>query len=263
MARCWCLEWWFDREGAQRKLLAEVDAAVRNEQPPEIENLRLKADTSSSSNSSTPSTFSQEEPASGEGAALAAELAAAHAAPDPDERPYEPAPLDAAPRRAGNFNLIVGPGFVRPQMQRIIDAEGPITEKLLFSRVLEEWGFKEMTESRSKVLKASLPKDRMTTSGTKGKTYWPLGVSPEEWHFYRRPTSNPRSHRDFPEIPMEELSVAYRRTANNLPSNTDNETVFRELLRLFALPPRVTADIRKSLDAARKINVKNVTSNRP
>ncbi|MBQ3811678.1 MAG: DNA helicase, partial [Kiritimatiellae bacterium] len=35
MARCWCLEWWFDREGAQRKLLAEVDAAVRGLPPPE------------------------------------------------------------------------------------------------------------------------------------------------------------------------------------------------------------------------------------
>ena len=256
MARCWCLEWWFDREGAQRKLLAAVDAAVRHEPPPADETLKLKADVSTPStlqpsNASTPPSGAA---APGEGAALAAELAAAHAAPDPDERPYEPAPLDATPRPAGNFNLAVGPVYVKDQMLRIANAEGPITEKLLFARVLAEWGFQSATENRLKVLKKSIPAELPVTKHLGEKTYWPVGADPSEWHYYRVPGASPRSHRAFKEIPVEEIAAAIaaeHRAAIAAGGSSAADPCPGAVARL-GLPRRVTADMKPALEAAKR-----------
>ena len=257
MARCWCLEWWFDREGAQRKLLAEVDAAVRHEPPPADETLKLKADGPNPStlqpfDSSTPSPVAA---APGEGAALAAELAAAHAAPDPDERPYEPAPLDATPRPANNFNLAVGPVYVKDQMLRIANAEGPITEKLLFARVLAEWGFQSATENRLKVLKKSIPAELPVTKHLGEKTYWPVGADPSAWHYYRVPGASPRSHRAFKEIPVEEIAaaIAAEHRAAIAAGGSSAADPYPGAVARLGLPRRVTTDMRPVLDAAKRI----------
>lgn len=257
MARCWCLEWWFDREGAQRKLLAEVDAAVRREPPPEVAS--PKSQVASPASGLRPLDLEPETSpgasAHGEGAALAAELAAAKAAPDPDERPYEPAPLDATPRPAGNFNLAVGPVYVKDQMLRIANAEGPIAEKLLFARVLEEWGFQSATENRLKVLKKSVPAELPVTKHLGEKTYWPVGADPSAWHYYRVPGASPRSHRAFKEIPVEEIAaaIAAENRAAVAAGGRAAADPFPGAVARLGLPRRVTADMRPFLDAAKRL----------
>ncbi|MBQ7667115.1 MAG: protein kinase, partial [Kiritimatiellae bacterium] len=177
------------------------------------------------------------------------------AAREDNERLYAPAQLDATPRSAVNFNLAVGPVYVRDQMLRIANAEGPITENLLFTRVLEEWGFESATENRLKVLKQSIPPELPITKHLGGKTYWPVDADPSEWHFYRVPGVSPRSHRTFKEIPVEEIAAAIAaeyRAAIAAGGSAEADPYPGAVARL-GLPRHVTADMKPVLDAARHL----------
>ena len=141
-------------------------------------------------------------------------------------------------------------------MLRIANAEGPITEKLLFARVMEEWGFASVTENRLKVLKKSIPAELPVTKHLGEKTYWPVGADPSEWHFYRAPGASPRSHRAFKEIPVEEIAAALaaeHRAAIAAGGTAAADPGPGAVARL-GLPRRVTSDMKSFLDAAARLS---------
>lgn len=185
-----------------------------------------------------------------------AELAVLSARPEPEARPYEPAPLDTTPRPSGNFNLVVGPVYIKEQMLRIANAEGPITDGLLFARVLEEWGIRCATENKIKVLEKSIPPELPVTEHSEGKTYWPVDADPSEWHFYRVPGASQRSHRTFAQIPLEELAaaIAAEHRAAVAAGGTVTADPYPGAVERLGLPRRVVVDTMKpKLDAAKRL----------
>ena len=259
VARCWCLEWWFDRERAESKLLAEVSAAVRGEPPPDVESVKCKgkseaqaADnfTLSTSNSSTPSPGAS---APGEGAALAAAIRAAKDAPDENERVYEAGePNRGYAKAQGNFNATFGLVYVREQVLRIVNAEGPITEDLLAARVFDEWGIKQATAPKLAVLHKGIPDTLPVTTHQRRKVYWPVGEDPSAWHWYRVPTDDPRTKRTFAQIPFEEWAAALEAGRRALGASAEPDALLRDALVRLGLPPRITAEARPTLEAALK-----------
>ena len=253
VARCWCLEWWFDRERAEAKLLAEVDAAVRGLPPPETGS---QVPPSTVSTSSTPSTVSTPLPpasAPGEGAALAAALREAKDAPDENERVYEAGEANRDYAKAqGNFNANFGLVYIREQVLRIVNAEGPITEDLLAARVFDEWGIKQATAPKLAVLRKGIPDTLPVTTHQRRKVYWPVGEDPAAWHWYRVPTDDPRTRRTFAQIPFEEWAAALEASRRALGPSAEPDALLRDALARLGLPPRITAEARPTLEAALK-----------
>ena len=129
----------------------------------------------------------------------------------PQKRTYLRAPFDGSHRVRSNdfykrkYSLL----FLKDQIYRIVKYESPIAEKLLFKRVLEEWGFEKATEKEFEVVRKSIPKDILVTHHIGGNTYWSADANPSEWYAYRVPENTDRSPvRVFDEIPFEEISAA-------------------------------------------------------
>ena len=252
VARCWILEWWLDREKAESKLLAAATAAVEGTPPPPASGVvaapagnvvaaALPADPQAGGDASS-------------GAALAAEWRAVEDAPDQNVVPYVPAPLDASYAKApSNFNATYGLAYVQQQMLRIIRDEGPITDELLFARVLAEWGMKEPTDNRLKVLKKALPKNLPSTTRAKLRTWWPEGADPASWRTCRVPAADTpeRARRSLRQIPFEEWAAAFDALSRTEPDARGDDAL-RAALRLFGLPARITPDARTLLEAAQK-----------
>ncbi|MBR1608422.1 MAG: DUF3320 domain-containing protein, partial [Kiritimatiellae bacterium] len=190
----------------------------------------------------------------GSAAALRAAIDEAAAAPDENVKPYVPAPCVSEYAKAqGNFNATFGLPAITEQMLRIVRAEGPVAEDLLFARVLEEWGFKQISDNRLKVLRKAVPKTLLSTVHLKRRTYWPAGADPAEWRTCRVPGDDPRSRRTFAQIPFEEFAAAFdslSRSAPGLFSSGDADAPLRAAMETFGLPPRLSADARQFLEAA-------------
>ena len=258
VARCWCMEWWFDREKAEAKLLSAVDAAISGGKA-EAAPTPVPSVSATDGGTTAPAPDAPTS-SSSEGASLAAELEEAATAPDENVRPYVPAPCDRSFAKApSNFNATYGLQYVQAQMSRIVKDEGPITEELLFARVLEEWDMKQATDNRLKVLRKAVPKALRTTVHLKRRTYWPAGVEPEQWRTCRIPTgSDTRARRTFVQIPFEEFAAAFDSLTRTDPATVaagNADALFRAALSLFGLPPRLTPDIRQFLEAARRASL--------
>lgn len=222
MVRCWCLEWWFDRAKAEQKLAAALDAAARGEDPPEPE-----ADVAAALSSAT---------AAAGGAALAAAIGEAKAAADPFERVYEPAAIDTSYSRAqSNFREKWASRYLGPQILRIVNAEGPIVEDLLLSRVLEEWGWKIATEDKAKIIRKAVPDTIKTTAKAHRRVYWPVGADPAAWETYRRPGASPRSRRALKLIPQEELAAAFAAAMRALGPDAADDALREDALRRLGI----------------------------
>ena len=198
-------------------------------------------------------TLSPDVPASGEGAALAAAIRAAKDAPDENECVYETGePNRGYAKAQGNFNATFGLVYVREQVLRIVNAEGPITEDLLAARVFDEWGIKQATAPKLAVLHKGIPDTLPVTTHQRRKVYWPVGEDPSAWHWYRVPTDDPRTKRTFAQIPFEEWAAALEAGRRALGAGAEPDALLRDALVRLGLPPRITAEARPTLEAALK-----------
>ena len=274
MVRCWCMEWWFDREKAQRKLADAIERAVRGEAPdkaPPAEPLPpppavpppapaapSPAPAPSAAVPSVPSVPSVPFAPSPSGAALSAAIEEAANAADPFERVYEPAEIDDSYSRAQqNFKEKWAVQYLGPQILRIVNAEGPIAEDLLFQRVLEEWGWKIATEEKAAKIRKSVPDTIPVTTRQRRRVYWPVGADPASWEFYRVPGKDPRAVRALKHLPFEELAAAFGAAIRALGPSASPEALESDVLRRFGLAgARVPAELRPAMDAARKTAAK-------
>ena len=239
MVRCWCMEWWFDRRKAEEKLAAALDAAAKGEPPPVPE---IDVDAVAGGGEA------------GGGAALSAAIDAAKNAADPFERTYHPADIDTSYSRAqSNFKEKWAAKYLEPQILRIVAAEGPIVEELLFSRVLEEWGWKIATEEKAKIIRKAVPATIPTTTQMRRRVYWPVGADPAAWDVYRVPGPSYRSRRPAGQIPLAELKAAFAAAMRALGPDAAEDALRKDVLRRFGLADaKLGADSVALLDAARK-----------
>ena len=256
MVRCWCMEWWFDRGKAQRKLADAIERAVRGEAPEKAPPAEPPPPAPSApSVPSAPSAPSAPSPApSPSGAALSAAIEKAANAADPFERVYEPAAIDDSYARAqSNFKEKWAAQYLGPQILRIVNAEGPVAEELLFQRVLEEWGWKIATEEKTAKIRKAVPDTIPVTTHQRRRVYWPVGADPAAWEFYRVPGKDPRSARALKHIPFEEFAAAFGAAVRALGPTAAPEALEGDVLRRFGLDgARIPPEIRPALDAARK-----------
>ncbi len=231
LVRVWSASWWFDRELAERRLLDEVEAAV-NGLPP-------------------PAAGAQKFASLASGKLAKFEPSFACDTPNEFEKVYQPARVvDGYAKSQSNFNLQFGPQIIGEQMRRLINEEGPILESLLRARIIREWGFSRIGSTMNVVLDRSVPQTLKTTKQLGERVFWPEGMMPDEYKFYRVSGTSDESRRTIKQIPVEEIKNAMSCLINRF-HGIPQEAIYTETARLFGFG-RITESSRPFYDEAYK-----------
>ena len=128
------------------------------------------------------------------------------------------------------------PVSMQPAQEMIADIlrlEGPISLRLLTSRVVNCWGVKRVTQKAQSRILEILPKDKGLASKSKTGTFlWSADARPEEYREFRVPRNGEESVREAEDLPVEEVANAViyvLRTQVSAPV----EEIIRETSRLF------------------------------
>ncbi|MBQ7650662.1 MAG: DUF3320 domain-containing protein, partial [Victivallales bacterium] len=138
---------------------------------------------------------------------------------------------------------------IRRQMQEVIQQEAPICEGLLKKRITSAWGFQRPGMKIQAVLNDCLPKDLPVTQVGEERVFWNADQSPEEYREYRPNGTAEQDRRLIDEIPVEELANAMREVQTDFADTIEQNTLFRETLKLFGLTV-LTQRARKYLEHA-------------
>jgi hypothetical protein len=226
LAHVWTVDWAFDRQRAESRLLEELEAA-ENLPPP----------------SSPPAPPSPE--------------LEANAPSDPPPSPNAP-PVST---HCKTYTPWIGRTFfpltdltdrkskpvIQAQIQSILEAEAPICANLLCRRITRIWRVARMTKGITNAVLASIPEQIPTTGNSDNPVYWKQGQNPSEWLDWRIATSSD-DRRDLADIPMEELANAMFDVLVGFHSS-EQDTLYRETLKALGFTS-LTAKSRPLLDAA-------------
>ena len=232
--RVWSVDWAFDRERSQRRLLEKLEAA------------RLDAGSSAA----------PAEPA-GDSASKAPAADFSQATFPAAEESYDPATRHPVYRvwKTSSRNLS-HERFYEPQsaqkisamIRAVVDTEGPVCETVLKRRVSKAWGITRMTDAVHRLLDSATGADIRSSAHDSGRVFWPQGMEPEAYRDYRVPGRDPDSRRPLDEIPPEEIANAMREILEDL-GECQRDGLYRETMRLFGLAT-LTAKARRFMDAA-------------
>ena len=251
ICRVWSMDWMFDRQDAEKRLLTEIEAAKSavSEPPPEPE-------------SPAPIDFREE--------------TATIASPEASCEKYRVWRPENYFKLADNFihsdpkrhallveslrNFFTDKAFSEPKMRSsivgklrdLLETESPICESLLYKRISRAWKIKLTDNNRNLIaLLLSRVGYNKTNPGLE-YVYWAQGRSPETYGGFRVPDEeDPETKRTIGEIPPEEIANAMWSVATDV-GGGDHETIFRETMKLFGLGV-VTAKARIVLGHAMQI----------
>ena len=212
MLRVWIAEWHRDRDAAEKRLLEDLSNLKKGETraspPPPLPEPPPQSET----RADVPSV------------AQPAENEVKRMHPGVKVVPMGDSEAFYQPRAAGR---------IAKQIQRILEAEGPILERELQSRILEEWGFKRTGDRIRQILEPLMPAEPVTTTSEGEKVYWPKDVDPVTYREFRVPDPRKAETRRSPEgIPPIELANAMRWLLQDYAS-LPLDDLFRECLKLF------------------------------
>ena len=217
--QAWTIDWFFDRERAQKALLDEI------------------------SNIRSGSLSEAEDPDP------APEL------PEPESVPtepkssksvvyYVPAVLTCSLPQEQFYDHSAR-SLIRQQMQEVIRQEAPVYERIIKKRIVKAWNFNRTGETIQSVLNSCLPQDFPTTSIGDDNVYWDAGQDPAAYSGFRVNSPN-GFKRTVDEIPPEELANAMYEILIDF-NSCQQDILFRETVKLFGLSA-VTQKARKYLE---------------
>lgn len=233
--RAWSVDWAFDRQRSEQKLLALIERLRR--EPKETESKR------------EPESEPEPEPVP----------VPVH---EPESAEPPPKPSISAHRREYRiwvnrellpqelFYESSGRPLIRKQMREVVQQEGPICESLLKKRLVRAWGFSRTGETIQNVLNGCLPRELETTQIGEARVFWPGGQSAAAYRDYRVAVDD-ASRRAIDEIPPEELANAMKEVLIDF-SSCEEDTLYRETVKLFGFSA-VTSKARRYLEFGRKV----------
>ncbi len=217
--RAWSVDWFFNRERCQKELLALLEKLVAGETvdagapPPPVCVHAVE---------SVPNP---------------AEESPAH------RREYTMwKPTSALRLTSAEFVNPMKRRLIRTQIQEIIQTEAPILQEVLQKRLLKAWGVMRMSGDVQTTLEAVM-RDVHAVDGV----VWADGQNPADYPYYRA-NQEGENGRSLEEIPKVEIANAMEEVRRDyMPKEED--TLYRETLRLLGLPAVVNAKAREILGA--------------
>ncbi|MBW0000904.1 MAG: DUF3320 domain-containing protein [Verrucomicrobia bacterium] len=230
--RIWSTEWWQDAEAACERLdaklqadLAEDRAACKNKAcemvvsaASERDQNQAEADVASAevpegnatrlSGSTPQEALPADPPAAALGSVVYARLPKEPL--DSSTQEYQPADLPAAgfvPLAPRFHDPLYGP-TLRAMVAHVVEAEGPILDRVLIKRLARAHGFKQCgSRIRGRVLDAVDPRCERTVQGD-AFVIWPAGLHPSGSIPFRRALPGVRPLEDIPDVELVGLATA-------------------------------------------------------
>ena len=228
LCRVWAPSWWKDRERAERKLLAELEEAIRTEDerlpeslPPELPPPAFEPDD-------------QEEESPEGSPGEAADFDCGIPYPDTD---YSGEPLF----RTQYPDLFYEPATrstLKRQVKCIVSREGPIVESLLQRRLAQAWGINRIGIKVSNVLDEVISRKNGVKQEDGQYVFWPpadSGISPADYAAFRRPGEGGSGQRPLDQIPLIEIKNAMLWILKQYHAFSDRDALFKRTGRIFGL----------------------------
>lgn len=95
---------------------------------------------------------------------------------------------------------------LRNQLVRVIEADGPISDRILFRRVARAWGLERTGSKIVERLRSLIPQDIKTTKERDVIFYWATQMKPSSWRGFRVSGESEESRRSAAELCIEEIA---------------------------------------------------------
>jgi len=188
--RVWSTDWWHDAERETRRLHEVIQRRLELVQnpgtdgSPEVpqtdsstaEPLRARGPQVDSATTASADALAKSGPAAVENPEFVREPAKG------EPRTYEMVDLGTVREDFYEFGTDVR---IRGHLLATINAEGPISEMVLFRRVARAWGIARIGNRISKRLEGLVPRECNRTHGGTTTFYWPAGIEPKAWRGLR------------------------------------------------------------------------------
>ena len=198
--RIWSTDWWMNAEGEIESLTMWLDTLLDEE----------TTDSTQPESRGDEAQGRPDEPeeawTDGEGAAVSPEVdgAAAVATDAQPLRTYAPAPLPSGdPVQFYEFRSST---TLTQHLALAVEAEGPVSEMVLFRRVARAWGLERTGSRIVERLRNLIPRDLQRTNEGEHTFYWPKGAEPTTWSDSRVCDHNEASRRHTDDVCTQELS---------------------------------------------------------
>lgn len=196
--RVWSSDWWFDREGETKKLLAAVEAAIAREPAvrappiaplePARENVAQRLEPSSE---------------------VRIDTGGASFVSGPETEPYRVAELEVV-AAASALHAPAQRGELQARIRAVVDVQGPVHVDALTRTVARSYSVDRVTERVRSTIGANL--DQLAREGAvivRDAFLWSGASKPADWNRIRVPEPGGEP-RDVEEIAIEELAAAAR-----------------------------------------------------
>jgi very-short-patch-repair endonuclease len=228
--RIWSTDWWLNPEGEVKKIIARLesllDASNQTDREPKLD-----------SEVTTDPIYS--EPEEIPVAVLLQELAVG--APNVSNeisRIYVPESL-ASGMPASFYEYSVSRQLAE-QLSQVIEAEGPISEAVLFRKVARAWGLERTGSRIVERLKSLVPKSVKQTDEGSATFYWPSTVEANSRSHFRTANEAALSKRHIDDVCIEEISALVLHVLHQA-GGSPRQDVARSVCRLIGMA-RTTAD---------------------
>lgn len=179
--RIWSTDWWLDDARETQRLHEVLEARLRDVRNPQK--------SPSAAPEAPAAIVTPRDPQRGQAASPSAPAngstgAAAYSGPSP----YKPVLLSSTDE---DFSGPRSDGLIRTHLGLVINGEGPISQEVLFKRVIRAWGIARLGNRITERLERLTPGQHQRTNNH-GVFFWPAGTTPKTW-------SGMRAHEEWAE----------------------------------------------------------------
>jgi very-short-patch-repair endonuclease len=232
LVRVWSTEWWVDREGALERLHEAISAELTEQRARAAIDVAAKrareieAVTASSSESmaDVPEDLPAAEPVAKPPQTSTSQLASDAGRTSVSVNCNSYRVTDFADLQASlqpdHFQDTVYDDTIVACINRVLEQEAPILDRLLVERIARAHGFKRSGRLiRERILDLAERCGRFVSDDDpeRGQFIWPIGADPAQWNSYRLPERD-EDARSIEELPPEEIRAAANEVTGDDPA---------------------------------------------
>jgi very-short-patch-repair endonuclease len=251
--RIWSTDWWVNPEGEVQKMAALLQSLVEKEA--EDDDAGGAPDEYALERQEPLGTDRPgDSPEAGSGKELPEAIRAATQVSTGGSQEHGPqvyAPTTVEPGDPFAFYESHSNRRLADQLQRIVEAEGPIPESALLKRVARAWGLERTGAKIVERLRLLVPASLPRTEEGHETFYWPANAEPKTWSGLRIADGTEGSKRHVAEVSIEEVAALALHVVREAgwPSRADTARAVCRLIGMARMPADAERRVMEAVDA--------------
>lgn len=243
--RIWSTDWWIDPKGETKKLQVLLDRLVE-----ETSDKKDSVSEEGSENGDRPTPIEKHaeiQPESEASTPTSSLIRQEEVTPPLQE--YCPVVLSSG--ISEKFYELGSSATLREQLVRVIEAEGPVSDRILFRRVARAWGLERTGSRIVERLRTLIPHNIRTTKERDIIFYWAIQMAPSSWRGFRVCGESEESRRSAADLCIQEIANIADyviKQSGSLPVSD----LARATCRLIGMA-RTPADVEEQVESAVRI----------